>query len=92
MAMLTSIELKAHPASAGLAFAGARGGARALGRSEIEFSVSAPPPAGLRARAPGPRKQKHLLFWPLHDRYMTVTRPLLPLHCAAGERARPGDL
>ena len=32
------------------------------GRCEIEFSLSGPPPAGLRARAPGPRKQKHLLF------------------------------
>ena len=63
---------------------------RASWRSEIEFSVS-PPPAGLRAQAHGPQKTKKMLFWPLHDRYMTVTRPLLPLHCAAGETARPGE-
>ena len=45
------------------------------GRSEIEFSVSGPPPA--RSEGPGPlfRKQKHVLFRPLHDRYIRHVVP-----------------
>ena len=55
------------------------------GRSDIEFSVSAPPGRS-EGPGPGPQKTKNCYF----DRYMTVTRPLLPLHCAAGETRGPG--